>query len=193
MNESDKRDFITMLSATLDIYGRKLSPGAYSIWFETMKQWSIEDCRGAFSKWVHGGKSSAPVPFDIVKILQANDGWIEAEEAWSIVSKTLNDERVTVFWTVPMQAAFGVAMSLQDDMVGARMAFKEVYNRELAKARERGDGPTWQISPGTDAAMRAAAITEAVRLNRITDAHAEVLLPRQYGSLPSNVQIKRIA
>lgn len=166
-----------MLSATLDIYGRKLSPGAYSIWFECMKQWPLAECRAAFSKWVQGGKSSAPVPFDIVKILQANDGWIEAEEAWAIVSKTLTDERVTVFWTPPMQSAFGVALELQEDHVAARMAFKEVYNRELSAARERGEKPKWQMSPGTDSRQRSAAVQEALRLGRTTEEFAQQYLP----------------
>lgn len=193
MTESDKKDFITMLSATLDIYGRKLSPGAYSIWFECMRQWPLDQCRAAFSKYVQCGKSNAPVPADIVKVLQADDGWIEAEQAWAIVAKTMNDERVTVFWTPPMQRAFGAAMELQDDMVAARMAFKEVYNRELAEARSTGEGPTWQMSPGTDPTMRTAAIREALRLGRIALPYAKAILPpQQQGALPDGLEIKRI-
>lgn len=192
MNESDRKEFITMLSATLDIYGRKLSPGAYSIWFECMKQWPLEACRAALSKYVQGGKANAPVPFDIVKILQASDGWIEAEEAWSIVSKTLNDERVTVFWTPPMQTAFGVAMELQDDMIAARMAFKEVYNRELSSARERGERPGWQISPGTDPNQRAAAVREALRLGRISVESAKLLTPPAHMELLPGLKAKGI-
>lgn len=177
MTEDDREDFVAMLSSTLDLYGRKLSAGAYSIWFESMRGWPLGEVRAAFATWVSGGKPSAPVPADLVKLLQTNDGWVEAEEAWSIVSQTMEDERVTVFWTAPMQVAFGAALGLRDDMIAARMAFREVYNRELTSARSRGERPVWQMSPGADPEMRRAAVEEAARLGRITEAQRLALAP----------------
>lgn len=177
MKNSDRSSFIEMLSASLDIYARKLSQGAYTIWFEALKGFEIEDIRGAFQEYVLAGKEQAPVPATIIKILQANDGWIGVEEAWAIVSKTLQDERQTIFWTHPMQVAYGTAAELADDPIAARMAFKEVYERELKAARLSGGRPVWQMSPGSDKDMREAAVLEAARLGRIEQAHAAGLLP----------------
>lgn len=177
MTESNRSEFIAMLSATLDLYGRKLSVGAYSIWFEALLNHPIEDCRRALAAYVQAGGDRAPVPVDVIRILQANDGWIGAEEAWSIVSKALSDESVTVFWTLPMQMAFGVALEISSDKVASRMAFKEVYTRELTMARDREDKPVWQASPGTNAQARQAAIEDALRLGRVTVAYAQKLLP----------------
>lgn len=192
MNESNKTEFIEMLSATLDLYGRKLSPGAYSIWFECMLGFDIASVRSAFQEFAIAGGSHAPVPADIVKILQRSDGWVNAEEAWSIVSKALFDESVTVFWTPPMQSAFGVALNLVEDAVAARMAFKEVYTRELTEARMRGEKPVWQVSPGTDKGMREAAVEEALRLGRIGLDYAIKLLPGKNLPLLGNPTIKAI-
>lgn len=178
MNESDKPQFINMVTATLELYGRRYTmPETYELWFESMRQFDYGAIRGAMQEHALGGKGQAPVPADIIRILQSRDGHPGVEEAWSIVSKTLSDESVTVFWTGPMQRAFGVALELADDPVAARMAFREVYTRELADTRERGVPVEWQISPGTDKGMRAAAVQEALRLGRIHPDYAQLLLP----------------
>lgn len=181
-----------MLSATLDIYGRKLSPGAYSIWFECMKQYPLDACREALSKHVQGGKSSAPVPSDIVGILQSDDGHPGAEEAWAIVASALDDEGVTVVMTAQIAQAFGVALLLNDDAIAARMAFKESYNRAISVARAEGTKPTWFPSLGQSAAGREGVLLEAVRLGRLTQERVHQLLPHKPLPLADGLEIKRI-
>lgn len=196
MNPSDREDLTAILSATLELYGRKLSPPAFSIWFEALKHWPLEACKQALGRHVQTGGDHAPVPADIIRLLQADDGWIGAEEAWAIVAKTLSDESVTVFWTRPMQVAFGAAIELQDDKIAARMAFREVYNRELALAREQGERPVWQVSPGTDPQQREPAISEAMRLGRIAPDYAQKLLPGESDTaqhLLEGLQIKQLS
>jgi hypothetical protein len=197
VNESDKENFINMVTATLELYGRRYTmPETYQLWFEALKPFDRRAVFEAMQTWTLGGKSSAPVPADIIKILQAKDGWLEPEEAWAIVRPTLISEGETVFWTPPMQVAFGAALNLADDLVAARMTFKEVYARELAAARERGEKPTWQASPGTNPGMRQAATEEALRLGRITPEYAQKLLPPPDDDNdrlpPPDLQIKRI-
>lgn len=177
MIESNRNEFIEMLSATLDLYGRKLSPGAYSIWFESLNAWPIEDCRKALGAYVHSGGEKAPVPFDIIKIIQGNDGHPGPEQAWSMLRAAIADEGVTVVWTDPMREAFFVAVSLSDDLIAARMAFKERYVSALAAARESGKGSTWSVSLGHDKQAREAVLSEAVRLWRLSAAQVQGLLP----------------
>lgn len=99
------------------------------------------------------------------------------EEAWAMVARCLNDERVTVVWTDEMAAAFGVALNLQDDEVAARMAFKEAYARLVAEARSAGKPVRWTPSLGWDHGARAGVLEEAVRLGRLSAEHVAGLLP----------------
>lgn len=116
-----------------------------------------------------------------------------AEEAWSIVAKTLNDEAVSVCWTTQMQRAFGAALDLQDDPVAARMAFKEVYAAAVASARAENAKPVWQFSLGTEKTGREQVVLEALRLGRVSPSFAQQFLPTTTnGSLPAGLDIKRI-
>jgi hypothetical protein len=133
----------------------------------------------------------APKPADIIGRLAAQDGRPGAEEAWATVSQTLNSEGVTIVWTEEMQTAFGTALGLQDDPVAARMAFLEVYRRELADARAHGKPVKWQVSLGTDPNGREGPLTEAVRMGRLPAAHVERLLPdRSSGQMLKLIQAR---
>ena len=86
------------------------------------------------------------------------------EEAWAIVSKTINNEHVSVAWTEQMAAAYGVAYNLPDDAIAARMAFKEVYQRMVSDARAKGERPKWIASLGFDPSGREQAQKQAAKL-----------------------------
>lgn len=196
MNDSDRKGFSEALKAVLEVYGMRISSAATSIWWSSLVRFDLVNVKLSLSEYVQSGSGHfAPKPADLVAILQANDGWIGAEEAWSIISPTLNDESITVFWTSPMREAFGSAIALQDDEVAARMAFKEVYTKRLADARRNGEKPQWQISPGTSVTGRDAAIQEAVRVGRLPANHAIGLLSHQ-SDVPAwlidQVKIKQI-
>lgn len=177
MKEQERNDFIEMLSSTLDLYGRKLSTGAYSIWFEALKNYPFQTVREALSDHISGGKSQAPVPADIIGLIQANDGHPQPDEAWAMVAKCLTDESVTVVWTQPMASAFGVALGLSDDPIAARMAFLAAYRANLGEARKSGDAPHWMPSIGTDATAREGPLLEAQRLGRLLAPLVQGLLP----------------
>lgn len=99
------------------------------------------------------------------------------EEAWSIVAPTLTDERITVVWTAQMSEAFGRALDLADDPVAARMAFKEVYTRLLAVARDAGAAPKWVASLGQDPAGREGPLLAAIEKGRLAAPYVQKLLP----------------
>ena len=106
-----------------------------------------------------------------------------AEEAWALVKAGLADEGETLCMTEPMKIAFFAATGLSDDAIAARMCFKEVYEREVAIARERGGAIQWHMSLGHDPMRREQRVLEAARLGRISIEHAKVLLP----SLPDSM------
>jgi hypothetical protein len=99
------------------------------------------------------------------------------EEAWAIVAPSLGNELVTLVWTSEIRQAWGMAQALSDDMVGARMAFKEHYLRLIGEARALGDKPQWSVSLGTDQQGREVAIMEGVKQGKLTMEYAHKLLP----------------
>lgn len=100
-----------------------------------------------------------------------------AEEAWSIVSKALTDEKVTVVWTDEISQAFGVALGLNDDPIAARMAFKEVYTKLIAEARDQRKPVVWRASLGHDPHGREPVLLESIEKGRLTSEHIAELLP----------------
>lgn len=90
------------------------------------------------------------------------------EEAWSLIAKSLNNEHVSIIWTDQMRRASAVVTALADDPVAARMAFKEVYSREVSEARAKRELPKWSASLGWDPHGREIAQLEADNRNRAT-------------------------
>lgn len=87
------------------------------------------------------------------------------EEAWSIVNQAIDNEGISLAMTQPMLTAYGAACRLSPDKISGRMAFKEVYLREVAEARARSQRPYWIPSLGTDEIGREDAKDRAEQLN----------------------------
>lgn len=98
------------------------------------------------------------------------------EEAWSQITKVMNNEYVSVCWTDQMREAYGAAATLSDDLVAARMAFKEVYTRAVSDARGNRQLPSWSVSLGYDKALRDECVREAAERNLISQGYAAKLL-----------------
>ena len=181
MQKPDRVEFGRVLSACLEIYAIKLSPEAMAVWWNVLHGYAIEQVRAALSAHVSNTDRGrfAPKPADVIAQIQARDGHPSSEEAWAICASALNDERITIVQTEQMRIAFAVALDLHDDPIAARMAFKEVYQHQLAVARERGQPPHWSASLGFDAAGREGPILEAVRKGRLSSEHALRLLPHR--------------
>lgn len=100
----------------------------------------------------------------------ANDGRPGPEEAWARMPKGERAEDDTVIWCEEERAAYDACRSLilNGDQIGARMAFKERYERELAEARAEGRTVCWSISAGYDMEQRLSALASAVQDKRIS-------------------------
>lgn len=112
------------------------------------------------------------------------------EEAWSVVSALLGNEEASIVWTDEMREAYGAAAPLRDDLVAARMAFKEVYAKAIGQARAERRKVSWKVSLGLDPHGRQAAIEKAVALGQLTDEHARKLIPDL--SIPEGITLPTV-
>lgn len=121
----------------------------------------------------------------VLERIEEQDGRPGADEAWAIALGA-TDEADTVVWTDEMAEAFAVARPVLDarDKVGARVAFRDAYERLVRDAREAGKGCKWVASIGHDTALREAALTQAVQRGRIAGASVAHLLPAPAGDTP---------
>jgi len=99
-----------------------------------------------------------------------NDGRPGAEEAWARMPKGRRMEDDSVVWCEEERVAYGVCRSLllDGDQIGARMAFKERYERELAEARSQRKPVKWTASVGYDIEHRLVTLATAVQEKRVS-------------------------
>ena len=149
-----------------------------AVWAETLGALSREELAAGVSGCM--GREWPPTLPEFVKLCRQADpnrpgGHPSANEAWGLVLAS-QDETDTVVWNEQIAEAAGIAQPILDagDEVGARMAFRDAYDRIL---RERADPPRGFPSLGRDPQRRTAAIDRAVRAGLLTQQHAAGLLP----------------
>jgi len=118
----------------------------------------------------------------VLERIEGQDGRPGADEAWAIAIGAL-DEADTVVWTDEIAQAFDVARPILEarDKVGARVAFRDAYERMVREAREAGQQGRWVASIGHDASRRGAALTQAVQRGRIAGESVAHLLAAPQG------------
>lgn len=173
-NEFDK--FRETLATVADYYGKKLSPAAFKVWWNGLQNVEFEAIRKALNDHVQTSKFM-PTIAEVMDALKSLDGRPDAEEAWSIVARSLQDEGVTVVRTSEMAHAFGIALGLQDDPIAARMAFKESYASAVNAARRQGIPIKWEVSLGHDVGAREGPLLLAAKQGKLTAQHVAMLLP----------------
>mgnify|MGYP001571675291 CR=1 FL=1 len=94
------------------------------------------------------------------------------EEAWALVAGLEEDD--TVVWTDQIAHAWGVASQCLPDRVAARLAFVEVYRKQLAEA---APAPRWWASVGHDVGRRAGPVQDAVLVGRLSAGEGRAALP----------------
>lgn len=177
MRESDFAEFGQMLDAVSGLLSRgQYQPNAVNtaLWFRALAVYDLDTVRKALDAHVKDPQRGrfVPTPADIVAQIVGSaqaDGRPGPEEAWAIALQA-GDEARTVVWTDEIAQAWGIAQPVlrTGDEVGARMTFREVYNRLVVEARDTGRKPLWTASLGEDKAQRDVELTRA---------HAAGLLP----------------
>ena len=148
------------------------------VWAETLGSLSRDELSAGIAGCMT--REWPPTLPEFVKLCRQPDpsapgGHPTANEAWALVLSS-HDEAETVVWTEQIAEAARIAQPILDsgDKVGARMAFRDAYDRIL---RERPEKPRWFASLGSDPGRRTAAIDRAVRAGLLTQSHAVGLLP----------------
>lgn len=195
MTPQDAIPFSTLLDSTCSLLTRgQYVPNEVStaMFFRALAPYSLAQVRAAFDAHVRSSRFS-PTPADILDLLRAADGRPGAEEAWACCLRS-RDEAQTVVWTEEMAAAWNVARVVLDggDEVGARMAFREAYSRAVDVARMNNRPADWRLMLGTDRAMQADAIRQALADGRLAGADLEraqealaLPAPREVLALPA--------
>lgn len=179
MQESEKRQFMAMLTETLASYGKPLPEGAILLaWWRDLEPFPLRVVARAFSDYRAENGEFAPVPAGIAKHCRLMDGRPSDDEAWAIALTSRNEED-TVVWTAETAEAFSICSPVLNmgDEVGARMAFKDAYNRLVADARSAGRPAAWNASLGWDGKKREAAIQRAHKAGLLPAPTVHALLP----------------
>lgn len=185
MRIEDRHEFNTLLITAMAVYERQITAALGDLFFAALSAYTMDQVRDGIARHLQDpadGKFS-PKPADVIRQIQnvrSHDGRPGKDEAWSIALCSL-DETDTVLLTEEILTALAVAQPLLDmrDKVAARMAFIEVYERQVSMVR-RGpwQSAKWIISLGTDKGRRIHAVEEGVRLGRLTEQQAAPHLER---------------
>lgn len=177
MLENDKREFAQIMRATMiTCRGEIPEASVMKIWWAALERFSLEQVSAALSQYCLRGKFP-PMPADILEILDRMlpDGRPTADEAWALYPRS---EYASSVITDEMAEAFKMAAPLLDsgDKIGARMAFKDAYNRIVEQNKLSGIAPTWLPSLGHDKDGREAALQDAVNRKLLKAEHAVKML-----------------
>jgi hypothetical protein len=183
MHIDDMKAFAKAWSGAWEAVGRNTTSNAIQLAFAALNEYSLQDVLRALHAHAKDPKlgQHPPTISHVVAALSGSDnGFPGADEAWGIAAKSL-DEYATVIVCDEIMQARDAAMPVVElgDEVGARMAFREAYERAVRSARMQGrERPRWWVSNGTDKQLREQAIRQAVDLGRLTrDALKQITGP----------------
>jgi hypothetical protein len=169
------RKWITDQVAALGMaLGDEPSTERLLIYAEDLCDISQERLAGAFQKArrEYGYPKLPPVAFirRMAGVSFQVDGRPGPEEAWARMPKGERMEDDSVVWCVEERVAYSACRSLllSGDEIGARMAFKERYEKELAEARSEGRAARWTMSVGYDMGRRLTTLATAVQEGRMS-------------------------
>jgi hypothetical protein len=168
------------IAVTAELTGTILSKVAAQVMLDDLSRYPEHQVMGALTRCRRELKGRLTIA-DVISRL--DDGRPGVEEAWAMVPKGESD---TVVWTEEMSQAMSVTHDLLDcgDDVGARMAFKEMYQKLCQSARDRNIPVSWSVSLGWDTQGREPAIRKAIERGQLTCDQAKLYLP--YFSAPAN-------
>lgn len=174
MTESDRERFAAVMLGLAEIFGESMSETRLRGYFAALEPWRI----GTVEDMVRAAVRACrffPKPAELIDLAPVTDGHLGPEEAWALVAGLTEDG--TVVWTDEIASAYGIAVHVLPDRVGARMAFLAAYGRMLAESRRCGSKARWWASLGDDAMGRAAPVEDAVLAGRLSPVQVRAMLP----------------
>lgn len=190
MSENDFDGFVELLDGVISLNPnwKPLQPVGKALFFKAMAPYSMEQVSAALTAHIRDTKVGMfqPTPAHLISKIEkmaGGDGRPDADEAWAIAI-TSRDESDTVVWTAETAEAFAICAPILNlgDEVGARMAFKDAYNRLVSTARLTGKPASWNVSLGWDAGKREAALERAHVAGLLSAPAVQTLLPNYSGA-----------
>jgi hypothetical protein len=181
MESNDNRTFAKLLIGVHEVYGRQApSAEALEVWWRMLRPYPLEAVSRALGAHTRTEPKFPPTPAQILAFLGngTGDGRPGADEAWA-TALTSRDEAVTVVWTEETARAFAACRPVLDsgDEIGARMAFRQTYDRLVSQARTAGEPVRWTASLGWDEAQREAVLLRAETAGLLPAPYVAALLP----------------
>jgi hypothetical protein len=192
MFDRDFDEFAALLDGAISLNPnwKPIPAAGRALYFRAMEAYSLEQVRAALTAHIRDPKAGMfqPTPAHLIGHIDGQGGGDQrpgADEAWAI-ALTSRDEAETVIWTDEMAEAFAVCSPVLQagDDVGARMAFKDAYNRLTAAARHAGKPAKWSASLGWDVTKREAVIRKAQTAGLLPAPTVQALLPNYSASDP---------
>jgi hypothetical protein len=160
MEEKDKVKFSKIMATVADVYDKQVTAIVLKAFWSQLKNFEIDVVDKAFTKWL-GTEERFPTPAGIKRYVPSenNPSHYGADEAWTLALKSMDESETVVLTDEIMQArAIAWETYVSGDKTGARMAFRDAYERLI----EGAENPTWFVSLGHDPGKRTEAVTKAV-------------------------------
>jgi hypothetical protein len=164
----NKHEFMAVMERTGELYGKPLKGAQIALYWEALRHETLEDIKTAINLHARDPENGRflPLPAHILAQLPRRDLWPTADEAWAMCPK---DESESASMFDEMAQAFGIAEDLINagDMIAARRAFIDHYNRLIEQAKWDGRNPVWWPSLGSDKDGRELAQRKTVEMNNL--------------------------
>lgn len=171
-----QEQIVRALGVTAEAMGQQLSPAGLLLMADDLAAYGVETVLAALTKVRRECRRLSVA--DVIERIQIADGRPKSDEAWANALAAL-DESETVVWTKEAAQAFEVARPLLEinDKTGARMAFRDAYERLCELARSSCEPAQWSASLGWDAERRRLVLEAAVIAGRLGTDSVRGLLP----------------
>lgn len=176
LNRSDIPWLTGAIAGTAEAMGQVITPNAAALMASDLADYT----KPQLAQALHAVRIEGKGRLSLNIILQQLDricGRYGAEEAWALAVQA-HDEAATVVWNNEVAQAWALVsgMAAAGDLIGARMAFKQAYERIGQEARNQRQRPQVQVSIGWDSAKRIEAVSKAHQQGLLALAEAQSIL-----------------
>lgn len=171
-------DVVKAVGATAELTGTELSAAALRVMVSDLSEYPVPAVMKALVR-CRKELSGRLTLSAIIERIEDDDGRPSANEAWGTALASF-DEEATVVTNDEIGEAMAAARPIMDkgDEIGARMAFRDAYDRIVRRNREAGIvRPVWYPSLGTDTTRRVDAIKAAEDRGLLTSKQVASYLP----------------
>ena len=184
MTNDDKKAFAELMAMLCEYYQKTVSALAMKIYWDGLQAYPLAAVEDAIRAHITDEKAGKWMPLvaDLtaqIRRTDPGDGHPGPDEAWGIVAKIMSSEAETAALTEEMREGWAACSPVMDlgDEVGARMTFREVYTRAVARSRAASQSPKWSMTLGTSPELRQLGIEAAIKAGRISQERGAALLP----------------